>query len=90
MGRGPRYKRCHASQTRKVQHSDGQHREEGHAGDSVDEGAILNVGQRILGVGVNDFKDERRRACVIYRRDDDRPRPTTDKVSYRSCVGPLL
>ena len=67
MGRGPRYKRCHASQTRKVQHSDGQHREEGHAADSVDEDAILNVGQRIRSRRANDFKDERTRACVIYR-----------------------
>ena len=35
-------------QTRGVQHSDGQHPEEGHVADLVDEDAILNVG---LGVG---------------------------------------
>lgn len=35
-------------QTREVQHSDGQYPEEGHAADSVDEDALLNVG---LGVG---------------------------------------
>jgi len=31
-------------QTREVQHSDGQHPEEGHVADSVDENVILNVG----------------------------------------------
>jgi hypothetical protein len=31
---------AYSSQTREVQHPDGQHREEGHAADSVDEDVI--------------------------------------------------